>query len=688
MPTGILRDIWISLSSLGDHRPSRLEKLWIRFHDNQAALNDAGLAQPPADNPVPTTLPALAASNPQSQQYDLTNPEHYGVNKIVWSDHQVEAPNFSIMPALRSLCVLEIDEVRYLIELSILLRRSLSTLRELRLGIATNLYIPPPTLTEVDAAPLFSGGVWALLMSRIYNPHDSEASTASTDPGEGQQAVQSLDSSSNVQGTELMHKTIGSAVHEASKDPQTHIQRSITEFLAPEKGLSYSSLKENSTQAGKAELEAIDPALCHDYSSPRSEGAHLETSIERTPWLDEVADNKIDVDMDSLEIGEKDTEAPADDMNAHQRLRLEVLEIERLTKLSAMVLTKTIDFTVLTTLTLLQCGDQSVLWERMRKEFAPRKMRITAPNTGLLRGSRRNASSNMKGLQKAPSSDMEFLLKIKKIQTDAVSSEFISFLKTTLAPNSLEQMFLQDTEKAPSTVTLEAIYRGPLRRHRASLTKVLIDSAYGLTTSRLRSATARKWMLNREVLTFITSGKMCKLREFATAIEYKDWHHFLQRLPNIPHLRSLYIPMIYDHPYGGSLNVKDFALGAIDVVALRPEVELCYLGIKNKCFEILEVKQKDGTSKGPGPALAGSDSDDDTQDDDHNDDDDEDSEDGGAATAPQPIEPGAMDSDVGSISTDDDEQEATARKKVKLKLREILFYDDKISIFKARHARL
>lgn len=39
MPTGILRDVWLALSSLGDRgdgQACRLEKLWVRWHDNSS----------------------------------------------------------------------------------------------------------------------------------------------------------------------------------------------------------------------------------------------------------------------------------------------------------------------------------------------------------------------------------------------------------------------------------------------------------------------------------------------------------------------------------------------------------------------------------------------------------------------------------------------------------------------------
>lgn len=141
-------------------------------------------------------------------------------------------------------------------------------------------------------------------------------------------------------------------------------------------------------------------------------------------------------------------------------------------------------------------------------------------------------------------------------------------------------------------------------------------------------------------------------------------------------------------PYGSSLNYKEFAMGAVDTVALRPEIQLCYLGIRNKCFEILETKNKSKTSGSQSSIDTEGDTDDDGQDTDHHDDDD-DSDDG--APSPPPAAHVDNDSDAGersALSDDEDDSVDPGKRKLRFKLREILFYDDKISIFKARHGRL
>jgi hypothetical protein len=72
----------------------------------------------------------------------------------------------------------------------------------------------------------------------------------------------------------------------------------------------------------------------------------------------------------------------------------------------------------------------------------------------------------------------------------------------------------------------DAIYRGPLKRHRASLRKLMIDSSDKVpraATSSTDGTRWRAWMPSRDVLNFITSGRMSSLRELSIAVDYKDW---------------------------------------------------------------------------------------------------------------------------------------------------------------------
>ena len=152
--------------------------------------------------------------------------------------------------------------------------------------------------------------------------------------------------------------------------------------------------------------------------------------------------------------------------------------------------------------------------------------------------------------------------------------------------------------------------------------------------------------------------------------------------------------------HGTNVDPRELALQIVDIVALRPEVEICYMGIANKCFEILE-NRRSRTESWPGrpdshlgmnggniedDGAAGSDAEDD--------DDDEDAD--GTAEAADDAEEAEENAEA-DTETDDDEEEyegsdsssdSGGRGAARLRLREILFYDDKVAIFKARHGRL
>lgn len=160
----------------------------------------------------------------------------------------------------------------------------------------------------------------------------------------------------------------------------------------------------------------------------------------------------------------------------------------------------------------------------------------------------------------------------------------------------------------------------------------------------------------------------------------------------MPHIRSIYLRHGADHPHEQHFNAKELALQLMDIVSIRPEMELCYLGIANKCFEIIEGEEAalpvhGSLTAAANPGLEYATSTDEDSDEGEDDDDDDENEDGQTAHAPD-------DSDVDSQPerVEFSEDEGTGldgfAKLPRLELREILFYDDKISIFKARHSKL
>ena len=100
----------------------------------------------------------------------------------------------------------------------------------------------------------------------------------------------------------------------------------------------------------------------------------------------------------------------------------------------------------------------------------------------------------------------------------------MSFLRETLAPHSLEVLFLQQSPFYNCKVSVEMVFNGPLKRHRKSLTKLSLDSSdRKISDGKTRCTGWRRWLLSHEILEFMTSGRMPKLRELGMVIDLKDW---------------------------------------------------------------------------------------------------------------------------------------------------------------------
>lgn len=506
MPTGILRDVWLALSSLGDRedgKPCKLEKVWVRWHDNTST--EAINAVPP---PLPLNLPpghphlhsaALHPSLPSYYTGALTRVEH---------------PSFSVLPPLKSLSVLDIDELAYLDEMAVLIGRSVEKLRELRVGIARHAMTRDwvtvwdgdsvhqvdrehPVAGSLTIGEKRLGGVLGALTGFVYDmrrprfvlpertrqrrsssraqavsPDAASPPPQATSPEPPAANPDSLTSFSDVI-PEAPGNEAESSLALPPSSPVTGTSSFINNALAVMDGTATSIL------SGPEPQEAFPPSPIEDQAVPRD---FLE---DETPPLNNV-------------------------------LRLENLELERV-PLSVPVLQKVIDWTRLTSITLLHCPNHEQLWKTLRKQFAPTTKSPAYPSP------RRSAHSTpRKG--KHVEVELEYKLNLKKIHTNTVSPALITFTKETLAPNSLEVLFLQEARSYVSAVQVDTIFRGPMRRHRGSLKKLLIDSSEKSPDSlHANSSRWRRWMLNREVLAFICSGKMPALRELGMAIDYRDW---------------------------------------------------------------------------------------------------------------------------------------------------------------------
>ncbi|CAN8098632.1 unnamed protein product [Discula destructiva] len=659
MPTGVLADIFMALASLPDSSESgqcQLERVWIRWHDN----SDTGVSSSSSSSPGPalaptavvpagSTLTPIGISLPSTAAHPPPKPT------IAYSENHVEYPTFSVLPPIKSLTVLDIDELAYLDELSILVERSAKILQELRIGISTKAihhdFVQTwdgPDLLQVDHSASWPGessagerrlgGILGVLVGRIYD------------------------------------------IRRKASKANAFVVSTQQDDLA-------------SSQTPTATSPSTPPSLDDEVSAlPESQPSPPALGDTATPVLDSSFASKPASSMNAAAIAPAMESPPRSRLTG--KLKLTTVELERV-PLSMQVCSQALDWTVLTNLTILECAQHENLWKLLKKQFQPQAQ---VSGYGI-------SSTSSKPM---PNTPLKYVLSLKRIHTDVTSPSLIAFIRDTLAPNSLETLFLQDRRRmgssaasTPPPVTIDTIFKGAIKRHRSSLRRLLLDSSAKSTSgsSNAENVRWRSWCLPTDILQYITSGRMAHLKEMSVALEYKDWHTFLQRLPNVPQLHSLHIPFLADHVLGNP-EPKELVMQVIDIIALRPEVQLCYVGISNKCFEILESRPSDLTSgchvHGNGPpanAISGDDIDspvviedatdeDDTEDDEHDEDDS-----GDEGTPTSPAEPDETQSEH-SYDDSDDDSFVEPRSPTGLRLREILFYDDKVAIFKARHGRL
>lgn len=452
MPTGVLSEVFMALASLQDHYPegeSKLEKVWVRWHDNSDVSDPTSSISSPIQPPPPPPLaipPIGSTVTPVG--HTLPSDFHPSVTQpIKYSESHVEYPNFSVLPSLKSLTVLDIDELAYLDEMSVLIERSRSRLRELRVGISSKARMADfvqswdsYTLQQVDHDAQWPGesrisdrrlgGVLGVLVGRIYDIRRKSAA--------------------KTQDRELPD-------------------------LAPE-------------QTSAPQFDGVE-----EFGSPNSNSIPLP--ITHTDGFQEHPPKQ----------QQHDTAAVSDQTNdgvgverarLDGKLQLETLELERV-PLSLQVCTKAIDWNVLTKLTILDCMFVDNLWRALKRQFHP-----TSPPHGSPAGT-----------------PAQYHLGLKHIHTDMTSNTLISFIKDTLAPNSLEVLFLQDRRRTLGAVKVSQIFKGAIKRHRLSLKKLLLDSS----DESGEGQRWKSWVLSSDIVSYITSGRMPNLKELSAAFDYKDW---------------------------------------------------------------------------------------------------------------------------------------------------------------------
>jgi len=475
MPTGILRDVFMSLHDLN----GTLKSLHVRFHDNRE------------------TTP------PTSQD----------------PSRRVETPTFKGLAGLRTLSVLDIDEPQYLSEMSFAVENSVEKLRELRVGIAQHMGTTHRWIKEWDQLEPASadgtyngvgGGVLGMLFSRIVTPPGrrlawgngrSSVDTNTTGLGIGDAAVQTAEAAAVTSEEPLDPNTTtddddSTVTIDASVQPQASGNADAPAGGDGDVGDGASSLDGSF-------VEVTPPTPPTLPTPPVPQQPEITTVVETKP----VAKPE-----------------PEDSMIAKQ-LKLETLALERVPiSVSVLVNTKAIDWTCLSNLTIINCFNHDRLWKALRRKFSPfptptLSSSLHSTGVNLKQGHIHTpiSSHRVRGVHHALTGPLDYKIRLKKLHTDCVTSQLITFIRDTLPPNSLEILFLQETSN-DSTVTMESIYKGAIRRHKGSLKKLLVNSKSHEDTDGMF-----KWTFKKEHLAFLSSGKMPNLRELGMALEYKDW---------------------------------------------------------------------------------------------------------------------------------------------------------------------
>jgi hypothetical protein len=479
MPTGVLRDVWLALSSLQDRRSPqdcRLERVWVRWHDN----SDPSNVNPSQGSNVPNTTPQMLAGSTMTS-VGWTLPANMVINSqshpLSYAQSRVEYPTLSALPPLRSLSVLDIDEIDYLDEMSVLIAKSQDRLRELRVGISSKavnrdfaLSWDGPGLQQVDHQAQWPGastigdrrlgGVLGILLGRVYDIRKKpklklekkELSATippfSETPSLSQQVPPESEPSATMPHGEGLLSHIPEVLEGSLEEDWTGKDNSLLSeavLSAPTVSFNIEGGSPNNNANGlelhpqvpptsssiDAEVDSLSALISiHQINSDTEPSAPSQVEIAPEPPLRRSHSQ-------SKRQSHFSEAQPSERARLEGKLRLQTLELERVA-LSVVILQKAFDWSVLTNLTILDCAQHDRLWVMLRKTFTPTTI-----------GHGHSSSRHGSGVS------VQYHLNLKKIHTDAASPALISFLKETLAPNTLETLFLQDRKRSSnSNVTI------------------------------------------------------------------------------------------------------------------------------------------------------------------------------------------------------------------------------------------
>jgi hypothetical protein len=501
MPTGVLRDVWLALSSLQNRHPKnecRLERVWVRWHDNSdsASLPPAQASSTPAST-TPQMLAGSTMTNigwtipPGSTSNTQGNPQ-----PLSYAQSRVEYPTLSVLPPLRSLSVLDVDELDYLDEMSVLIAKSKDRLRELRVGISAKavnrdfvIAWDGPELHQVDHKASWPGastsgerrlgGVLGVLLGRVFDIRKKQK--AKPDRKDWDATTISSPLASQPPNTQIL---LGSAPTQSSDVLLNHIPETpeintseeywtgkgngpLNETVLSDPGTTFNP----HTGPTAMHAEGLNPNHQQDMTTTDAESAQSNVQSLSSLVAQSIAALQLD-DVSQLDVV---AEPPLRRSSTHTqrqshfseaqsiererldgKLRLQSLELERV-PLSVEVLRKGFDWSVLSNLTILDCAQHDRLWHMLRRHFQPSPL---GP-----------ASSSKHGVS------LQYHLNLKKVHTDAASPALITFLKETLAPNTLETLFLQDRKRTSTTSV--TIVRAPSSLYNSHVSRMLTLPAPG-----------------------------------------------------------------------------------------------------------------------------------------------------------------------------------------------------------------
>ncbi|KAK4142627.1 uncharacterized protein C8A04DRAFT_29757 [Dichotomopilus funicola] len=235
-----------------------------------------------------------------------------------------------------------------------------------------------------------------------------------------------------------------------------------------------------------------------------------------------------------------------------------------------------LDWSVLTSLTLIGTPFLNPLWTTLRNEFGPTVL-STAEDT--------------------PPSDTprKYHLALKEIRTDFACFSLLKFVKATLAPNTLEALFLHRlSEGRESTSELNRELHGAIMYHSGSLQKLYLEGSYQLKPN---FDFPQYFPLESELLSYLSSGSMVNLRELSLALDNNNLNGLYARFKNIPELRALQIQYVYNYPGSRAVCYAGVVLDKIlELITRHPEKmkRLRYIGSMGKCYEIGEEPVPEG----------------------------------------------------------------------------------------------